>query len=346
MLHRVERMEKKFGIDVLTNSFHSEVNYYEFVAKGVSKGTMVEKIRQLLQYAGVCDGKMEQGSLRCDVNISLAEPGAPLGTRAEIKNLNSVKAIGRAIDYEIYRQTEILEAGGKVHQETRRFSDSTGETTAMRSKEDAHDYRYFPDPDIPPIIFTEQEMEEIRASLPEMPEQRLARYLAWGIAKNEAETLLSDKRISDFFDAAAASYPNPKAIASFILVELMRRINLGEADMGTLPFDGAALARLVELGETDKINKSNMKDILRSMLETGKTADQIAEEENLWIREDLGLAESVIDKLLADNPGPVAQYRSGEQKVFGFLMGQANKALKGAATPKAIKELLEKKLKG
>ena len=216
----------------------------------------------------------------------------------------------------------------------------------MRSKEDAHDYRYFPDPDIPPIIFTEQELEEIRASLPEMPEQRLARYLAWGIAKNEAETLLSDKRISDFFDAAAASYPNPKAIASFILVELMRRINLGEADMGTLPFDGAALARLVELGETDKINKSNMKDILRSMLETGKTADQIAEEENLWIREDLGLAESVIDKLLADNPGPVAQYRSGEQKVFGFLMGQANKALKGAATPKAIKELLEKKLKG
>lgn len=324
-------------IEIVTEpDFHSAEDVTAFV----------EKIRQLLQYAGVCDGKMEQGSLRCDVNISLAEPGAPLGTRAEIKNLNSVKAIGRAIDYEIYRQTEILESGGRVHQETRRFSDSTGETTAMRSKEDAHDYRYFPDPDIPPIIFTEQELEEIRASLPEMPEQRLARYLAWGIAKNEAETLLSDKRISDFFDAAAASYPNPKAIASFILVELMRRINLGEADMGTLPFDGSALARLVELGEADKINKSNMKDILRSMLETGKTADQIAEEENLWIREDLGLAESVIDKLLADNPGPVEQYRNGEQKVFGFLMGQANRALKGSATPKAIKELLEKKLKG
>ena len=324
-------------IEIVTEpDFHSAADVTAFV----------EKMRLLLQYAGICDGRMEQGSLRCDVNISLAEKDAKeLGTRAEIKNINSVRAIGRAIEYEIYRQTELIESGEKVVQETRRFSDSTGETAAMRSKEDAQDYRYFPDPDIPPVVFTEQELEDIRNSIPEMPESRKERYTSqYGISPADADTLINNRPVCLFFEEAAKAYENPRNVTNFILVELMRRINTGEADMDDLPFEAADLARLVELGDTDKINKSCCKDVLRTMLETGKKPDVICEEENLWIKEDLGAAEAVIDKILADNPKAVEQYRNGEQKVFGFLMGQANKQLKGAATPKAVKELLEKKL--
>lgn len=325
-------------IEIVTEpDFHSAADVTAFV----------EKIRLLLQYAGICDGKMEQGSLRCDVNISLAEKDAKeLGTRAELKNINSVRAIGRAIEYEIYRQTEILEGGGKVIQETRRFTES-GETVAMRSKEDAQDYRYFPDPDIPPIIFTEEELEDIKNSIPEMPESRRERYVKeYGIAENEADSLINNKTVCFFFEDALKSYNKPKSVSSFILVELMRRINTGEADMEKLPFEPKDLARLVEIMDTDKINKSEGKNILRLMLESGKTPDKICDDENLWIKEDLGQAEAVIDKILADNPGPVEQYRNGETKVFGFLMGQANRQLKGAATPNAIKEILERKLKG
>ncbi|MBD5116610.1 MAG: Asp-tRNA(Asn)/Glu-tRNA(Gln) amidotransferase subunit GatB [Ruminococcaceae bacterium] len=326
-------------IEIVTEpDFHSAADVTAFV----------EKIRLLLQYAGICDGRMEQGSLRCDVNISLAEKDAKeLGTRAEIKNLNSVRAIGRAIEYEIYRQTELIENGERVIQETRRFVDGSGETVAMRSKEDAQDYRYFPDPDIPPIIFTDEELENIRSSIPEMPETRRTRYIEqYGIAEKDADSLINNKLVCFFFEEAIKAYNNPKSVASFILVELMRRINLGEADMSMLPFEAKDFARLVEIMDTDKINKSNGKNVLRSMLESGKTADEICDEENLWIKEDLGQAEAVIDKILEDNPKAVEQYRSGEQKVFGFLMGQANRQLKGAATPNAIKEILERKLKG
>lgn len=326
-------------IEIVTEpDFHSAADVTAFV----------EKIRLLLQYAGICDGRMEQGSLRCDVNISLAEKDAKeLGTRAEIKNLNSVRSIGRAIEYEIYRQSELIENGERVIQETRRFVDGSGETTAMRSKEDAQDYRYFPDPDIPPIIFTEEELESIKKSIPEMPETRRQRYIEqYGIAEKDADSIINNKAVCFFFEDAVKAYNNPKGIASFILVELMRRINLGEADMNNLPFSAKDFARLVEIMDSDKINKSHGKNVLRSMLESGKTADAVCDEENLWIKEDLGQAEAVIDKILEDNPKAVEQYRGGEVKVFGFLMGQANRQLKGAATPNAIKEILERKLKG
>ena len=326
-------------IEIVTEpDFHSAEDVVAFV----------DKIRLLLKYAGVCDCKMEQGSLRCDVNISLAEKGSDkLGTRAEIKNLNSVKAIARAIDYEIYRQTEILEAGGEVFQETRRFSDSTGETSTLRSKEDAHDYRYFPDPDIPPIIFTEEELTAIKESLPEMPDSIKNRYMEqYGMNEADADNLINDKDICDFYEAAIKEYDSPKTILNFMLGEFMRRINLGELSMSELKFGPKELATLIKLGDTDKVNKSNYKTIFVEMIETGKTPEEICDEKDLWIKEDSGAIEAVIDKLIADNPKPVEQYRSGETKVFGFFMGQANKALKGQATPNAIKEMLEKKLKG
>ncbi len=306
----------------------------------------MEKVKLLLQYAGICDCKMEQGSIRCDVNISIAPKGsAELGTRTELKNLNSLKAIAKAIEIEIDRQEELLDSGERVIQETRRFNEALGETTAMRSKEDAHDYRYFPDPDIPPIIFTEEELEEIKNSIPELPEQRVERYVnSLGLKKADADIIVGDKKVCDFFDEAISAYNNPKAVANYIVGELMRRINLGEADMETLKFTGAEFARLVELLQTDKLSQSNAKVVLGKMIETGEKPDDIADKDDLWIKEDSDLLAKTIDEIIANNPKPVEQYKNGDKKVFGFFMGQANKALKGLASPKAIQEYLTKKL--
>ncbi|MCL1869252.1 MAG: Asp-tRNA(Asn)/Glu-tRNA(Gln) amidotransferase subunit GatB [Promicromonosporaceae bacterium] len=308
----------------------------------------VEKLRLMYLYADVCNGRMEQGALRCDVNISLAPEGAPLGVRAEIKNLNSVKSITRAIEFEIYRHTEAIQKGEPLYQQTRRFSDADGETYAMRSKENAHDYRYFPDPNIPPLVLSESELETIFASVPEMPDKRFARYVnEMGITKSDAEILTGNRILSDFFEAALKEYSeNPKAVCAFIITELLRRVNLGEIELEKLPFSASDFGKLVKYGYTDKINRGDMKEVLRDMASSGKKPEEICDELGLWIKEDLGLVESVIDDVIKNNPVPVEQYKNGEQKVFGFLMGMANKALKGAATPAVIKETLEKKLKG
>ena len=306
----------------------------------------LEKIKLLLQYAGICDCKMEQGSIRCDVNISIAPKGSDeLGTRTELKNLNSLKAISKAIEVEIDRQEELLENGERVIQQTRRFNEAAGETIAMRSKEDAHDYRYFPDPDIPPIIFTEEELEQIKNSIPELPEQRVKRYVEeYGIKKADADIIVGDKRICDFFEDAVAVYPNHKAVANYINGELKNRINLGEADMESLKFGGKEFAQLVEYLQTDKISQANGKTILREMIENGGTPKEIADRGDLWIKEDSDLLAKTVDEIIANNPKAVEQYKNGDQKVFGFFMGQANKALKGAASPTAIQEYIRKKL--
>ncbi len=306
----------------------------------------LEKIKLLLQYAGICDCKMEQGSIRCDVNISIAPKGSTeLGTRTELKNLNSLKAITRAIEAEIERQEELLDNGERVIQQTRRFNEQAGETVAMRSKEDAHDYRYFPDPDIPPIIFTEEELLEIKNSIPELPEQRIERYVSeYSIKKADADIIVGDKRVCDFFEEAVSEYDNPKAVANYIIGELMRRINLGEADMDALKFGGREFAKLVEYMQTDKISQANAKTILREMIENGGDPKSIADRDDLWIKEDSGALAAVVDEIIANNPKAVEQYKSGDRKVFGFFMGQANKALKGAASPKAIQDYIRKKL--
>lgn len=306
-----------------------------------------EKIKLLLLYAGICDCKMEQGSIRCDVNISIAPEGSErLGMRTELKNLNSLKAIAKAIEVEIARQTEILDNGGEIVQETRRFNEAAMETLAMRSKEDAHDYRYFPDPDIPPIIFTEAELTDIRSSLPEMPEQRMARYRTeYGIGENDAVIIVSDKRVSDFFDEAVSGCKSPKNVASYLVGEFMRRVNLGEIDLDELKFSGKDFARLVEYLYSDKLSQNNAKLILGEMAQHGGSPESIADEQDLWIKEDTEQLSAVIDEIIANNPKAAEQYRSGDQKVFGFFMGQANKALKGAASPKAIQEQLIAKLR-
>ena len=305
-----------------------------------------ERVKLLLQYAGICDCRMEQGSIRCDVNISLAPKGSDtLGTRTELKNLNSMRAMAKAVAAEISRQSELLRSGGSVVQETRRFNDATGETAAMRSKEDAHDYRYFPDPDIPPILFTEQELESIRDSLPEMPQQRTERYTKqYGISANDAAVIVGDKRVSDFFDDAVRQCSDPKRVAAYLVVELMRRVNLGELDLDDMRFGGADFARLAEHYYGDRISQQNAKLILTEMIAHGGTPEAIADRDGLWIKEDSGQLEKVIGELLAANPKAVQQYKSGDTKVFGFFMGQANKALKGAASPKSIQEHLRTRL--
>lgn len=212
----------------------------------------VEKVSLLLQYAGVCDCKMEQGSIRADVNVSIMKPtDTEFGTRTEMKNLNSIKAIGRAIDFEIYRQGKLLDMGKQVVQETRRFDDNRGETKAMRSKENAHDYRYFPEPDILQVNFTDEQLDAIKNSLPELPAQRLERYTGeYGLSENDAKILVNNKILSDFYDEAVKTYNNPKSICNFITGELMRRINLGEITLEDLPFTAPELAKLVEMADT------------------------------------------------------------------------------------------------
>lgn len=306
----------------------------------------VEKVSLLLQYAGVCDCKMEQGSLRADVNVSIMRPeDKEFGTRTECKNLNSLKSIGRAIDFEIKRQSRLLDMGKKVIQETRRFNDNRGETTSMRTKEDAHDYRYFPEPDILQVNFTDEMLDEIKAKLPEMPHKRLARYtVEYGLSEVDAKILVNQKRVSDFFDEALKVYNNPKSVANFIIVELLRRVNLGEVSMDSLPFEADAFAKLVEMADTDKVSKNDAKKILREMISSGKSPEEIAKEKGMLIVNDMAKVAEVIDSVLKVNETAAQQYRNGETKVFGFLMGQCSKQLKGACTPKIIKEELEKKL--
>lgn len=306
----------------------------------------VEQISLLLQYAGVCDCKMEQGSLRCDVNISLMRPDAKeFGTRAEIKNINSVKSVGRAIQYEEKRQALLLEAGNKVVQETRRYNANRDKTTSMRSKENANDYRYFPEPDILQVNLTDEQLSEIKSMLPEMPSERYKKYVEWGISAVDANILIHSKPVSDFFEDAVKIYNSPKSIAVFILGEFMRRVNLGEIDPDNISFSPEDFAQLVQMADTEKISKSDAKAVFREIVENGGKPEDIAKAKGFIINVDTKKVDSVIEEILNKNSAQVQQYVNGETKVFGFLMGQCTKALKGSATPKVIKEALEAKLK-
>lgn len=317
------------------------------IASAEEAMAFVEQISLLLQYAGVCDCKMEQGSLRCDVNISLMRPDATeFGTRAEIKNINSIKSVGRAIKHEEKRQALLLEAGKKVIQETRRYNANRDKTTSMRTKENANDYRYFPEPDILQVNLTDAQLDEIKAKLPEMPSSRFKRYTEeYGISEIDAKTLIQTKIISDFFENALKRYNNPKSVAVFILGEFMRRVNLGEIDINNISFTPEEFAELVEMADTEKVSKNDAKTVFRAMVEEGGKPMDIAKSKGMIITVDTAKVEAGVDEILAANAAQVEQYKNGETKVFGFIMGQCTKALKGVATPKIIKEILESKLK-
>lgn len=307
----------------------------------------VEEIALRLKYAGVCDSRMEQGSLRVDVNISIMPEGSDkFGTRAEIKNLNSVKAIGRAIEYEIRRQAEILDKGGEVVQETRRFNDNHGDTKALRSKEEAHDYRYFPEPDIPPVYLSDEQIKEIFAAMPEMPNKRFDRYTGeYGLPAEDAKLITLDKDFSDFYDESVKIYNGYKTISNLMLVELNRCLNESGQSAAGLKFAPEGMAKLAKLADDGVISKNAAKDVLRIMFDEGGDPEAIAKEKNLIMSNDTGELEAVIDRVIAENADSVESFKNGNQKVFGFLMGQVIRYAGKGANPKAAKDILTAKIK-
>ncbi|MCH5185589.1 MAG: Asp-tRNA(Asn)/Glu-tRNA(Gln) amidotransferase subunit GatB [Oscillospiraceae bacterium] len=307
----------------------------------------VEQIALRLKYAGVCDSRMEQGSLRVDVNISLMPYGSDVfGTRAEIKNLNSLKSIVRAIEYETERQSEILDRGGEVVQETRRYNDNRGMTNSLRSKEEAHDYRYFPEPDIPPVFLSDAEIAEIRNSMPEMPGKRLERYTnEYGLREEDARLLISDKSLSDFYDETVRIYPSYKPVANLVLVELLRLLNESEASADNLKFTPDALARTVKMADEGRISKNAAKDILKILFSSGGDPVYTAGERGFIMSDDEDDLAEIIDKVISENKDSVESYKAGNQKVFGFLMGQVVREAGKSANPKLAKDLLMKKIR-
>ena len=305
----------------------------------------VKKLRTILLYLGTCDGDMEKGNLRCDVNVSVRKPGDAFGTRCEIKNVNSVRFIFKAIEYEATRQVEILEAGGSIAQETRLFDASTGETRTMRSKEDAHDYRYFPDPDLLPLVLTQQFVDAIKATLPELPDAKKARYIAdYGLSPYDASVLVSEKAAADYFDALLARNHDAKLASNWMTSELYARLNKMGVTIEESPISVDQLSGLLALIEDNTISGKIAKTVFEKMVETGKPAKQIVEDEGLVQVTDVSAIEAAIDAVIDANPDKVAEYKSGKDKLFGFFVGQAMKATGGKANPAMLNDLLKKKL--
>ena len=303
----------------------------------------VSKVGLYLKYLNVCDAKMQEGSIRADVNISIKEQGSNvLGERAEIKNLNSFRAIQRAIEYEVERQTEIVNGGGRVEQETRRFDDMTGTTSSMRSKENANDYRYFPEPDVLAITFTEDDIEGIRAEIPLLPHQRAEKYVnEYHLTEEDARVLTLEKYISDFYDETVSVYPEYKSVSNMLQTEILRRVK--DSDSEEIPFSAADFAKTVEMADKNTVNRNDAKTIIRIMFEEGGDPTEIAKKNGFIVVEDTNAIAEVVDRLFEERPDLIEDYKNGKTNVFGFFMGQANRALKGKATPMSVKAYLEKK---
>ena len=306
----------------------------------------IEKIAGLLQYAGVSLCRMEEGSLRADVNVSLKRPEAEkLGTKVEIKNLNSLKAIVRAIDYEIERQSKLLDAGDVVIQETRKFNDNRGITQSMRSKENAHDYRYFKEPDVIPVVISDEDVAEIKKEMPVLIDERMDTYLnEYNLGKADAKLIVADKEVSDFYNEAVKIYPNYKAVANFVIGELFKYINEGELKSDEIPFTAEEFARLVKMTEEEVVNRNNAKTILKLMLEERKSPEDIAKEQGFLMNNDTSEINEVVVGVVGEFKEEVEGYLAGKDKLFGFLMGQCTKRLAGRANPKTIKGILEEEL--
>ena len=304
----------------------------------------VKKLRTLLRYIGSCDGNMEQGSMRCDANISVRKPGGELGIRCEIKNLNSVKNITKAIEYEAMRQVELLESGMQVDQETRLFDVNTGQTRTMRSKEDANDYRYFPDPDLLPVRVDDELIEKLRAELPELPDEKIHRYVSdLGLSQYDAEVIVADEDIAKYFEEASIG-ANAKNVANWISSELFGRLNKNSMTLSECKITPMMIRDLVALIEKGTISGKIAKIIFEEMFESGDVAEKIVKAKDLVQVSDRSSIEPIIDEVIAANPDSVEAYRSGKDKLFGFFVGQVMKKTAGKASPSMVNELLKEKL--
>lgn len=306
----------------------------------------METLRNILRYANVSDCKMEEGSLRCDANISLMPKGATkYGTRSEIKNMNSFKAVQKALEYEALRQAELLDAGKKVVQETRTWDDNAGITMSMRSKEEAHDYRYFPEPDLVPIVLTDQYIQNLKDSLPELPVAKLNRYLnELELPQYDAELITANKDLADYFEAVLEYYKDAKVVSNWLMGEFMRLINEQGLEIDQVKVKPKDLAAMFTLQDKGIISSKIAKTVFEEMFKTGKDPDTVVKEKGLVQISDVSEIENIVQDVIKNNPAPVAQYLEGKEKVLGFLVGQVMKLSHGKANPQMANEYLKKAL--
>ncbi|MEK5166693.1 Asp-tRNA(Asn)/Glu-tRNA(Gln) amidotransferase subunit GatB [Paenibacillus sp. FSL R5-0527] len=308
----------------------------------------LEKLRAIMLYCEVSDVKMEEGSMRCDANISLRPHGQQeFGTRAELKNMNSFRGVVRGLEYEQLRQAEILDEGGEVVQETRRWDESQGKTFSMRGKEEAHDYRYFPDPDLVTLHIDQAWKDRIRASIPELPDARKARYTAeYGLPEYDAGVITSSKALADLFENSLEYTKDAKAVSNWIMGDLLGYLNTNGLELADVKLTGQGLGEMIGLLEKGTISSKIAKTVFKEMLQSGKLPQQIVEEQGLVQISDEGAIKAIVDEVIAANPASVEDYRAGKEKAIGFLVGQVMKQSKGKANPGLVNKLLVEALKG
>lgn len=306
----------------------------------------LKQLHQIVVYLGICDGNLEEGSFRCDANVSVRPWNQKeLGTRAELKNLNSFRFIKQAIEYEVERQIDIIDDGGEVVQETRLFDPDAGISRSMRSKEEAHDYRYFPDPDLLPLLVDDEWIERVRAGLPELPLDKIARYQKeLGLPAYNAEVLAAERPVAEYFEALVALHDNAKICSNWVMGEVLGALKENGQKISECPVSPELLAGILKRIDDNTISGKIAKTVFDEVWQTGKSADQIIEEKGLKQVTDSGAIEAIVDEVIAANPGQVAEYRGGKEKLMGFFVGQVMKASKGKANPGMANQLLKKKL--
>jgi aspartyl-tRNA(Asn)/glutamyl-tRNA(Gln) amidotransferase subunit B len=355
----IERIHVEQDAGKLMHDQHPTMSYVDLNRSGVAlmeivsrpdmsspqeAGAYLKKLRSILRYVGSCDGNMEQGSMRADVNVSVRKPGGELGTRTETKNVNSIRFMMQAIEYEAQRQVDLIEDGGAVVQETRLFDPNKMETRSMRSKEDAHDYRYFPDPDLLPVELDDAFIDECRTSLPELPDAKRARYEAMGLTAYNAAVLTAEAETAFWFEDLLAEGVDAKQGSNWLMSELFGALNKLGKTLDDSPVNPKQAAELLGLVADGTISGSISKQVFEIMLETGQGATAIVEEKGLKQTSDTGAIKAEIAKIMAANEDKVAEYRSGKDKLFGFFVGQTMKAMAGKANPQVINDILKKLL--
>jgi len=355
----IERIHVEQDAGKLMHDQHATMSYVDLNRCGVAlmeivsrpdmrspaeAGAYLRKLRSILRYVGSCDGNMEEGSMRADVNVSVRKPGGAFGTRTETKNVNSVRFVMQVIEHEARRQVELIEGGGEVVQETRLYDPDKGVTRSLRSKEDAHDYRYFPDPDLLPLELDEAFLDECRASLPELPGAKRKRYEALGITPYNAGVLTAEVETARWFDALLEAGAEPRHAANWVVAELFGALNRLGKHIDESPVSPAQAAELLGLVSDGTISGTIAKQVLEIMLDSGEGAGQIVESRGLKQTSDTGAIDAEIDKVLAANADKVGEYKAGKQQLFGFFVGQVMKAMAGKANPQVVNERLRTKL--
>jgi len=358
---RIRRIHMEEDAGKLTHDPHRPVSRVDLNRTGVplieivsepdidsppAAGAYLRQLRAIVRYLGICDGNLEEGSFRCDANVSIRPRGASaLGTRAELKNLNSFRFVEKAIEYEIERQKNVLLEGGAVVQETRLYDSAQNRTFSMRGKEEAHDYRYFPDPDLLPLLIDEEWVERVRRSLPELPDARRTRFVRqFGLPSYDAGVLTADRELADYFEACLTLFPQPKPASNWIMGPLLGLLNAAGVGIDRSPIPPAELAALLGLIEKGSISGKIAKTVFDEMAASGKAALAIVQEKGLAQISDTGAIEKVVQEVLAANPKEIEAYRNGKIKLMGFFVGEVMKATRGQANPKAVNELLRKML--